>query len=89
VPSSTTPSGYLIYAEVGAIGGALAGSEAVSSKARRLTLASVKSVYGHTEGAAGLTGVLLAAACLVRAAAPPVANLRQVRICTPLTHHTS
>lgn len=40
----------LCGAEVGAVGGALgAGQQAV----RPLTLVSVKSVYGHTEGAAG------------------------------------
>jgi acyl transferase domain-containing protein len=40
-------------AEMEALGGALAGGPGGSG--RRLALASVKSVYGHTEGAAGAT----------------------------------
>ena len=39
-------------AEVGAIGGALAERRG-DRDPRRLALVSVKSVYGHTEGAAG------------------------------------
>ena len=41
----------------------------------RVAIGAVKSVYGHTEGAAGITGVLMAAAALRHAAAAPVANL--------------
>ena len=64
---------------MGAIGGALAfGAASLAAGGRRLAMASVKSVYGHTEGAAGLTGALLAASSLLNAASPPVANLRQV-----------
>lgn len=50
-------------AEMGALGGALAQSSS-SSSSGPLALASVKSEYGHTEGAAGLTGVLAAAAAV-------------------------
>ncbi len=39
----------------------------------------LQACYGHTEGTAGITGVLLAAAALQRAAAPGVTNLREVR----------
>ena len=55
---------------MGAIGGALS-----SAHSAHLTVGSVKSVYGHTEGVAGLTGVLMAAATLLHAAATPVVNL--------------
>ena len=47
-----TPLGDPI--EVGALGQALQGRGA--SRRGVLTLAAVKSCYGHTEGAAGLTG---------------------------------
>ena len=40
---------------------------------------SLQACYGHTEGTAGITGVLLAAAALQRASAPGVINLREVR----------
>ena len=44
-----------------------------------LTVAcAVKACYSHTEGAAGITGMLLAAESLSRAAAPPIVNLRIV-----------
>ena len=39
----------------------------------------LQACYGHTEGTAGITGVLLAAAALQRTAAPGVINLREVR----------
>ena len=55
---------------MGAIGAALG-----AARPTCLTVGSVKSVYGHTEGAAGLTGILMAAAALQNAAAAPVANL--------------
>ena len=41
-------------------------------------MGSVKSVYGHTEGAAGLTGLLLAHAHLVTSCQPSVMHLRNV-----------
>ena len=43
-----------------------------------LTLGSVKSCYGHTEGAAGLTGALLALHALHDSAAPAVMHLRNM-----------
>ena len=68
VHGTGTPLGDPI--EVSALGQALAGSnkaapgsQVIESKAG-LTLLSVKSCYGHTEGAAGLTGALLAVASL-------------------------
>ncbi len=45
----------MLCAEVGAIGGALTGPDRSEHSA---TLLSVKSVYGHTEGAAGKTSML-------------------------------
>lgn len=60
---------------MGSIGGALGSTR---SSASHLTLGSVKSVYGHTEGAAGLSGVLLAAAALDRSCAAPVVCLTGV-----------
>ena len=54
-----TPLGDPI--EMGALGQALAGSR--GSRAAIAT-GSVKSCYGHTEGAAGLTGALLAISAL-------------------------
>ena len=74
--------------EVGALGQALPGSRArdgsssssSSSSAEAshmpLTLASNKSCYGHTEGAAGLTGLLLASGMDSHQAAPAIMHLR-------------
>lgn len=71
VHGTGTPLGDPI--EVSALGQALAGSGSqkaapgiwkTDSPANHLTLLSVKSCYGHTEGAAGLTGALLAIAAL-------------------------
>ena len=62
-------------AEVGAVGGALGHT---GQALHQLSLVSVKSVYGHTEGAAGLTGVLMAMATLGHKAAPPIACLRNI-----------
>lgn len=45
-----------------------------------LQLVSNKSCFGHTEGAAGLAGLLLAAAGLGAAGAPPIMHLRN---CNP------
>ena len=67
VHGTGTPLGDPI--EVGALGQALGGSGrkqqaggsgSTEEKGHRVALASVKSCYGHTEGAAGLTGALLA-----------------------------
>lgn len=41
-----------------------------------IAIASVKACFGHTEGAAGLTGALLAAQSLSRACTPAVMHLR-------------
>jgi Beta-ketoacyl synthase, C-terminal domain len=46
-------AGCPLCAEMEALGGALGGGP--GGAGRRLALASVKSVYGHTEGAAGAT----------------------------------
>ncbi|CAL8465605.1 g5141 [Coccomyxa elongata] len=63
--------------EIGAIGGALAERRG-DRVPRRLALVSVKSVYGHTEGAAGLTGLLAAMCALTQRAAAPVNGLRSM-----------
>ena len=71
VHGTGTPLGDPI--EVGALGQALGddgrkqqpgGRSTAEEKGHRVALASVKSCYGHTEGAAGLTGALLAVQCL-------------------------
>lgn len=64
-------------AEISALGGALLhkGHAEGAHEAAPVALVSVKSVYGHTEGAAGLTGVLAAAAAVSAAERPPVVNL--------------
>ena len=64
-----TPLGDPI--EVGALNAAL-------PKRRNVALMSSKSCFGHTEGAAGLTGVLLAVASLNNNIAMPVVNLRNI-----------
>jgi hypothetical protein len=78
-----TPLGDPI--EVGALAQALGGTAPAANgtaggtaTARVLTLASVKSCYGHTEGTAGITGLLLAAAALTQRQLAPVVNLRTV-----------
>lgn len=70
-----TPLGDPI--EVGALGSA-AGGKAAAAGQRVLALGSSKSCYGHTEGTAGLTGALLAAGALQKAALPPIVNLREI-----------
>ena len=71
VHGTGTPLGDPI--EVGALGQALGGGgrkqqaggrSGAEEKGHRVALGSVKSCYGHTEGAAGLTGALLAVQCL-------------------------
>lgn len=57
VHGTGTPLGDPI--ETGALGQALS-QKRPDGTAHKLTIASVKSCYGHTEGAAGLTGALMA-----------------------------
>ncbi|KAK9803996.1 hypothetical protein WJX72_011444 [[Myrmecia] bisecta] len=73
VHGTGTPLGDPI--EVGALGQAVASG---GSAAPQLTLSSVKSCYGHTEGAAGLTGALLAIQSLQHKVAAPVMHLRSI-----------
>ena len=79
-PCTGTPLGDPI--EVGALGQALSGRRAAPTAAAEaatrhpVALASVKACFGHTEGAAGLTGALLALQALHAAAAPAVMHLR-------------
>ena len=68
-----TPLGDPI--EVGALGQALS---AKANARRKIAIGSVKSVFGHTEGAAGLTGLLLAHAHLVTSCQPSIMHLRGV-----------
>lgn len=58
VHGTGTPLGDPI--ETGALGQALSRKGHSGAAAHAVTIASVKSCYGHTEGAAGLTGALLA-----------------------------
>jgi len=58
VHGTGTPLGDPI--ETGALGQALSRKGQGAAAAHAVTIASVKSCYGHTEGAAGLTGALLA-----------------------------
>ena len=67
-----TPLGDPI--EVGALGTAL-GQRGAS---RLVALGSSKSCFGHTEGSAGLTGVLLAATGLRHQRLCPIVNLREL-----------
>jgi acyl transferase domain-containing protein len=62
VHGTGTPLGDPI--ETGALGQALSLKGAATGRAHAVTIASVKSCYGHTEGAAGLTGALLAVQAL-------------------------
>lgn len=65
-----TPLGDPI--EVGALGQAASVAKS-SVEAPRLTMGSVKSCYGHTEGAAGITGMLLAVSALQQQVRPLMA----------------
>ena len=66
-----TPLGDPI--EVGALGHAMRGKEGiVIPKNSTIDLISVKSHLGHTEGAAGLSGALLAIHCLDQRRQPAV-----------------
>ena len=67
--------------EVGALAQALPGSNGSGRPGGQpapLSLASNKSCYGHTEGAAGLTGLLLAASMASQQAAPAIMHLRSM-----------
>jgi acyl transferase domain-containing protein len=70
-----TPLGDPI--EVGALRHALAAPLRAGAAPQPAALLSNKSCFGHTEGAAGLTGLLLAAMAAAHAA-PPVRHLRVV-----------
>ena len=72
VHGTGTPLGDPI--EVGALGQAIRSSAATNPVA--VMLGSVKSCYGHTEGAAGLTGLLMAVQCAAQTCTPPVMHLR-------------
>ena len=74
VHGTGTPLGDPI--EVGALAQALPSSARPGGSAAPLTLASNKACYGHTEGAAGLTGLLLAACMAGQQAAPAIMHLR-------------
>ena len=68
--------------EVGALASALPAQSQqqpfTSGSSSPLTLASNKSCYGHTEGAAGLTGLLLAACMAGQQVAPAIMHLRTI-----------
>ena len=70
-PCAGTPLGDPI--EVGALGAALSRKGAASQHS--LTLSSVKACFGHTEGAAGLTGALLALQSSLSSLQAPVLHL--------------
>ena len=78
VHGTGTPLGDPI--EVGALGQGLRFREpSVGSHPRNpLELVSNKSCFGHTEGAAGLTGLLLVVGSLQNASRPPIMHLRDV-----------
>ncbi|KAK9841828.1 hypothetical protein WJX81_005875 [Elliptochloris bilobata] len=85
VHGTGTPLGDPI--EVGALRQALD----PAAGAPPLALVSSKACCGHTEGAAGLTGLLLTAAALREGARPPVAHLRALNpyVATALSGATS
>lgn len=76
VHGTGTPLGDPI--EVGALGQAV--GKGAGYTAAPVVLSSVKSCYGHTEGAAGLTGLLLAAQCSLHLCSPPVMHLRNSNV---------
>jgi Beta-ketoacyl synthase, C-terminal domain len=82
VHGTGTPLGDPI--EVGALGQALGSATAAhrvggngigAGAGHRVALASVKSCYGHTEGAAGLTGALLAVSSLQAQVSSPAPSM--------------
>jgi len=62
-------------AEASAINAAFFGSSDVSTPEQRLLVGSVKTVIGHTEGAAGLAGVLKVVQAMENATVPPNLHL--------------
>lgn len=77
VHGTGTPLGDPI--EVGALSQALpGGSNGSSNGSSGVTLLSNKSCFGHTEGTAGITGLLLSMAALHSEAAPAVMHLRNL-----------
>eukprot|EP00887_Chlorella_sp_A99_P003342 scaffold26.g3342.t1 len=74
VHGTGTPLGDPI--ETGALGAALGSPGTTRQHLRAVALVSAKSCYGHTEGAAGLTGLLLATQVVGHKAVPPVMHLR-------------
>ena len=74
VHGTGTPLGDPI--EMNALGQAL--SHAGTGCQHHVTIGSVKSCYGHTEGAAGLTGTLLALQSLLNKAGAPILHLRNM-----------
>lgn len=75
VHGTGTPLGDPI--EVGALGQGLRfqGDSTGNHRRHPLELVSNKSCFGHTEGAAGLTGLLLAVGSLQDASRPPIMHL--------------
>ena len=77
VHGTGTPLGDPI--EVGALGqagGSRSNGNSNRTSAQPVVLGSVKSCYGHTEGAAGLTGLLMAAMAATQQGSAPVLHLR-------------
>lgn len=64
--------------EVNALSLATSDQHKNGPKTWTVDLGSVKACYGHTEGAAGLSGLLLATSALYHGAALPLMHLRQV-----------
>ncbi len=64
--------------EVGALGQTLPSAIMSSDMNTASSLVSSKSCFGHTEGTAGITGLLLSISVMRQCASPPVANLRSV-----------
>ena len=54
------------------------GAEDTTRKYPEPFLFGMQSCYGHTEGAAGVTGALLALCAVSNSACPPIINLRDV-----------
>lgn len=76
VHGTGTPLGDPI--EVGALAVAMKGRRTQQHDLGQVMLGSIKSCYGHTEGAAGLSGLLLAANAANAKAAAPVMHLRNI-----------
>jgi acyl transferase domain-containing protein len=64
--------------EIGAVGQAWRAALGETFGARRLSLISSKSCFGHTEGAAGLTGLVAAAGAAHHQSSPAIMHLRTV-----------